>query len=231
MNLWGGVLVSFDSLVLGRMTFERTSRNFVTLTRLLTSLSSDLVGVGARRAGQETETEEQAGAGHRHNGPDQLRTIQHLPLLLYFTSPLHLSLPPCSSHPTNETPTPQQYDRQTAKGLKQYTAKRGRGLAEMGGPMYTYKCVCVCLSAATYRVCVLASVWETGTLDIWTNMSTDSIWLLWMLVFVVLLDFIFIWRSDGQERHRNSGSLGRNAMHGVMSRLDQSVMSWWRMAL
>lgn len=108
-------------------------------------LSSDLVGFGAGRTGEETETEEQAGAGHRHNGPDQLRTFHRLHLLLHFNPLLHLSLL-LLTQMTNDAPTPQRYNKWTAKGPKQYTAKQGGGVtAEMGGAVCAYVCARVCV--------------------------------------------------------------------------------------
>lgn len=140
-------------------TVATMSRLF--LLHLLTSshFPSDLVGFGAGRAGEETETEKQAGAGHRHNGPDQLRTIQHLRLLhsICLTSSL-------VSPRQQQNSNPQQYDRQTAQGLKQYTARWGEvGTAETGGPVYAYMCMCV-FCAAPRRVWarVFVSDWDSG---------------------------------------------------------------------
>lgn len=112
----------------------------------------DLVSFGARRAGKETETEEQAGAGHRHNGADQLRTIEHLLLLL--TPPLHLSLSHVPlTQTTNKTPTPKQYDRRNCKRTEAVYCKMG-GFGRDGRGLCTLTCVCVCVCLQLHTVCL-----------------------------------------------------------------------------
>lgn len=181
---------------LGRITpcFESKSSHVVLSTDLFPSLSSDLVGVGAGRAGEETETEEQAGAGHRHNGPDQLRTIQHLRLLLLFTPPLHLSLPlaPLTKQTKLQPPTIWQTN---CKRTEAVYCKMGEGSAEMGGPVYAYMCMCVFVCSPV-QCCGLVSVWETGTPDIFTHAYMEK-HVNWQHLIIVdvgvccLLDFDF----------------------------------------
>lgn len=114
-----------------------------------------------------------------------------------FTPPLHLSLSLAPlTQTTNKTPTPNNTTDELQKGLKQNTAKRG-GSAEMGGPVYAYMCMCVCLSAAApYSVCGLVSVWGTGTPDVFTHayMEKHVDWQHLIIVDVgvcCLLDFDF----------------------------------------
>lgn len=72
--------------------------------------------------------------------------------------------PPRSSHPDyKQNSNPQQYDRRTAEGLKQYTAKCG-GYSRDGRTcvrLHVYVCV---LSVAPYsvRARVFVSDWDTG---------------------------------------------------------------------
>lgn len=237
MTLPGGMLLSSLSLVWGtHSTFWKQKRLTVTLTDLLLPLSSDLVGSGAGRAGEATETEEQAGAGHRHNGPEQLRDhpTPPSPPSLHSSSP-SVSLPRSSQPDNKQNSNPQQYDRRTAKGLTQNTAKWG-GSAEMGGPVYAYMCLCVFVCSPIQRVgsclCERLGHQTFSHTHTWRNMSTDSIWLLWILVFVVcliLISGVLSWWSDGQER--NNGSPERNSIYGTTRRMDQSVTSQWRKAL
>lgn len=216
--------------------FERTSRKFVTSTDLFAFLFSDLVSVGTGRAGEETETEEQAGAGHRHNGSDQLRTIQHLHLLLLFTPPLHPSLPlaPLTQQTKLQPPTIWQTN---CKRTEAVYCKTGEGFGRDGRACVCLH-MCMCVFVCSHIQCVGWCLCERlghrtfSHMHTWRNMSTDSIWLLWMLVFVVcliLVSWVLSWWSDGQER--NNGSLERNSISGVISRMDQSVMSQWRGSL
>lgn len=232
-----GLLVSCDSHVWKEwLCFESKIQHAVTSTDLSAFLSSDLVGVGAGRAGEETETEEQAGAGHRHNGPEQLRTNQHLHLLLLFTPPLHLSLPlaPLTQQTKLQPPTIRQTN---CKRTEAVYCKTGGCSAEMGGPVYAYMCMCVCLFAAPvlcvgWCLCERLGHRTFSHMHTWRNMSTDSIWLLWMLVFVVcliLISGVLSWWRDGQER--NNEAWKGNSIYGIISRMDQSVMSQWREAL
>ncbi len=156
---------------LGRVTpcFESKIQHFVTSTDLFASLSPDLVGIGAGRAGEETKTEEQAGAGHRHNGPEQLRTIQHFHLLLLFTPPLHLSLPlaPLTQQTKLQPPTIRQTN---CKRTEAVNCKMGEGgVWQRWAGLCTLTCVCVCVCLQPRTVCGLVSVWETATPDVFTH--------------------------------------------------------------
>lgn len=136
---------------------EQNPAHLLGFADLFPSLSSDLVSFGAGRAGEETETAEQAGAGHWHNGPEQLRTIRRLHLLLlFFTPPLHrsLSLAPLTRK-TNKTPNPNNTD--TLQTDWSSTLQTG-GVRQRWAGLCTLTCVCVCLSAAPYGV----RDWDTG---------------------------------------------------------------------
>lgn len=216
----------------GRMTpcLESEIQHTVTSTDLFAFPSPDLVGVGAGRAGEETETEEQAGAGHRHNGPEQLRTIQHLHLLLVFSSPLHLSLPlaPLTQQTKLQPPTTRQTNCKRTEAV--YCKTGGRGSAEMGGPVYAYMCMCVCLSAAPSSVWAGVCVrdWDPGRLHTCTHGETceltafDSCGCWCFVVCLILISGVLSCWSDGQER--SNGSLERNSIYGIISRMDHL---WW----
>lgn len=151
------------------------SRNPPLTSPPLASVFSDLVGVGERRAGEETETEEQAGAGHRHNGPHQLRTIQQLHLIFSFTPPLHLSLPLRSSHPDYKQNSNPPTIRQTnCKKTEAVNCKTGVGGFSRDGRacvrLHVYVCVCV----QPRSVCEPVSVrdWDTELGHTWTRGET-----------------------------------------------------------
>lgn len=80
----------------------------------LPALFSDSVSFGAGRAGEETETEEQAGAGHRHNGPEQLRTILLCPHSFFPSVPLSLAFAPRQQTELR----PRQHELQTDRSSK-----------------------------------------------------------------------------------------------------------------
>lgn len=135
---------------------------FVRFTDLFRFLSSDLVSLGAGRAGEETETEVQAGAGHRHHGPEQLRTVlQHLHVLLlssHFVSILSFSLSVSLAllHQKEEekkklNSNPQPYREKWTEAVKLHTWVGGGGSTEMGGAcvrLRVYVCVSVCRPTA-----------------------------------------------------------------------------------
>lgn len=143
---------------------------------------ADPVGAGAGRAGEETETEEQAGAGHRHHGAGQLRTLRHLPLLLFLlTLPLHQSVP-LAPHTRRTTPTPPTIPQTNRRRTEAVYCETGEGFGRDGRGLCALACERVCLSAATCRV--WAGVWTLSHTHTWRRASTDSI-VSWTLVFVV----------------------------------------------
>lgn len=147
-------------------------------------------------------------------------------------APPHSSSPsvslPRSSHPDNKQNSNPQTIRQTKLQKDRGSILQNGGIRQRwAGPVYAYMCMCVCLSAAPYSV----SVWEARTRDVFSHIHTwrtcqlDSIWLLWMSVFVVcliLISGVLLWWRDGQER--NNGSLERTS---YMASLAERTNLWW----
>lgn len=135
---------------------------------------------------------------------------------------------PRSSHPDNKQNSNPQTIRQTKLQKDRGSILQNGGIRQRwAGPVYAYMCMCVCLSAAPYSV----SVWEARTRDVFSHIHTwrtcqlDSIWLLWMSVFVVcliLISGVLLWWRDGQER--NNGSLERTP---YTASLAERTNLWW----
>ncbi len=160
------------------------------------------------------------------------------PPSLHSSSP-SVSLPRSSHQDNKQNSNPQQYDRRTAKRTEAVHCNMG-GVRQRWAGLCTLTCVCVCVcvrlqphNGVWAGVCVRD--WDTGHFHTCIHGETCQLTAFdycgcWCLLFAWFW-FQKFCRDEAMVWKETMRSLERNSIYGIISRMDQSVMSRWRRAL